>query len=124
MILCLSVLLSFTIISGISSVAAAQVVVPQRVRVSQGVEQGLLKKKVDPVYPPDARDQKIQGVVLLQVIIDKEGNVTDVKLISGHPLLAPAAIDAVKQWKYRPFLLNGDAVSVETQVKVNFTLNP
>jgi len=96
--------------------------VPRRVRVSSGVSQGLLVSKVTPEYPPDARDQHIQGVVLLHVNLDKEGNVYNVELISGHPLLAPAAIDAVRQWKYRPYLLNGEPVEVDTQVQVNFTL--
>ena len=95
---------------------------PQRVRISSGVMQGLLTKRVNPAYPSDARDQRIQGVVLLTVIIDKEGNVSTADLISGHPLLAPAAIDAVRQWKYKPYLLNGQAVEIETQVQVNFTL--
>jgi TonB family protein len=95
---------------------------PQSVRVSQGVMAGLLVIKVPPEYPPDAKNQHIQGVVLLRVIVDREGNVSNIQLISGHPLLAPAAIEAVKQWKYRPFLLNGSPVEVETQVQVNFTL--
>lgn len=94
----------------------------QRVRVSSGVMQGLLLSKVQPQYPADAREQHIQGVVLLQVTIDKEGNVANIQLISGHPSLAPAAIEAVKQWKYRPYLLNGDPVEIASQVQVNFTL--
>lgn len=95
---------------------------PHRIRVSSGVTAGLLKTKVNPLYPPEARDQHIQGVVVLAVKIDNEGNVYDVELISGHPLLADSAIDAVKQWKYRPYLLNGNPIEVETQVQVNFTL--
>jgi TonB family protein len=95
---------------------------PQRVRVSSGVAQGLLVTKVNPDYPPDARDQHIQGVVLLKVIIGREGNIDSTELISGHPLLAPAALDAVKRWKYKPFLLNGTPVEVESQIQVNFTL--
>jgi TonB family protein len=95
---------------------------PQRIRVSSGVAQGLLATKVSPLYPREAREQYVQGVVLLKVNIDKEGNVYKVELISGHPLLAPAAIDAVKQWTYKPYLLNGIPVEVETQVQVNFTL--
>jgi TonB family protein len=95
---------------------------PQRVRVSSGVAQGLLVTKVPPQYPADAKDQHIQGVVLMKVNIDKEGNVYKIELISGHPLLAPSAIEAVKQWKYKPYLLNGTPVEVETQVQVNFTL--
>ena len=97
-------------------------VLPGRVRVSSGVMQGLSVHKVPPHYPADARQQRIQGVVLLQAIIDKDGNISNLQLISGHPLLAPAAIDAVKQWKYRPYLLNGTPVEVETQIQVNFTL--
>jgi protein TonB len=58
----------------------------------------------------------------MRVTVDKEGNVANIQLISGHPILAPAAIDAVKQWKYRPYLLNGMPVEIETQVTVNFTL--
>jgi TonB family protein len=96
--------------------------VPQRVRVSSGVARGLLVSKVDPMYPPDARDQRIQGVVILQATIDKEGNVASLQLVSGHPMLAPAAIEAVKQWKYRPYLLNGNPLEVNTQIQVNFTL--
>jgi TonB family protein len=96
--------------------------VPQRIRVSAGVESGLIVTKVQPEYPEEARQQAIEGVVLLQATIDKEGNVAKLQLISGHPLLAPAAIEAVKQWKYRPYLLNGNPLEVETQIQVNFTL--
>lgn len=95
---------------------------PKRIRVSSGVARQLLISKVNPEYPPDAREQGVQGVVFLKVNIDKEGNVYRAELISGHPLLAPAAIEAVKQWKYKPFLLNGQAIEVETQIQVNFTL--
>jgi TonB family protein len=106
-----------------SPVAASpvpQLGTPQRVRVSSGVAQGLLVTKVNPDYPPDARDQHIQGVVLLKVIIGKDGNVESAELISGHPLLAPAALDAVKQWKFKPYLLNNVPVEVESQIQVNF----
>lgn len=95
---------------------------PMRVRVSRGVMETLSLSKVSPQYPIDAREQHIEGSILLQVEIDRRGNVYDVQLISGHPLLAPAAVDAVKQWKYRPYRLNGEPVEVETQVLVNFTL--
>jgi TonB family protein len=94
----------------------------QRVRASQGVAAGLIVTKVQPVYPPSAREARIQGRVTLKAQISETGDVTSLELISGHPMLAPAAIDAVKQWKYRPYLLNGTAVAVETQVTVNFTL--
>jgi TonB family protein len=95
---------------------------PMRVRVSQGVMQGMVVSKVQPIYPPDAKAARIQGSVVIAAIIGKDGNIQNVRLISGHPLLAPAAIDAVKQWKYRPYLLNGQAVEVDTQMTVNFWL--
>ena len=95
---------------------------PLRIRVSSGVSSGLLVKKVAPVYPPDARQANTQGTVVLRANIDKEGNVSNLLLVSGDPMLAPAAIEAVKQWKYRPYLLNGEAVEVETTIQVNFAL--
>jgi protein TonB len=61
--------------------------------------------------------------VVLQAEISKEGSITNLHLISGHPMLAPAAIEAVKQWKYKPYILNGEPVEVETQITVNFTLS-
>jgi periplasmic protein TonB len=104
-------------------VAVPKVATPQRVRVSQGVSAGLLIRKVNPNYPPLARQARIQGQVLLQAEISKDGSIQNLRLISGHPMLAPAAIEAVKQWKYKPYLLNGEPVEVETQVQVNFTLS-
>ena len=101
---------------------AGHIGVPQRVRVSQGVMTGLITAKVPPEYPADAKQQRIQGVVWMKAIIDKEGNVANLQLVSGHPLLAPPAMEAVRQWKYRPYLLNGMPVEVETQIQVNFTL--
>ena len=102
--------------------AVPKVATPQRVRVSQGVSQGLLIHKVQPTYPPLARQARIQGTVVLQAQISKDGSIENLQLISGHPMLAPAAIEAVKQWKYKPYLLNGEPVEVDTQVQVNFTL--
>jgi TonB family protein len=96
---------------------------PSRVRVSAGVVQGLLIHQVAPVYPEEARRKRIDGVILLQAIIDKEGRIADLKLISGPTELAPAAIGAVQQWRYRPYLLNGQPVEVQTQIQVNFTLH-
>jgi periplasmic protein TonB len=113
------------VIGGIISstpVAVPKIATPTRVRVSLGVSQGLLIRKVPPAYPPLARQARIQGVVVLQAQISKEGNIQNLQLISGHPMLAPAAIEAVKQWKYKPYLLNGEPVEVDTQVQVNFTL--
>lgn len=114
------------VIGGIISstpVAVPKVAAPQRVRVSQGVSQGLLVKKVQPPYPPLARQARIQGQVILQAVISKDGSIEGLHLVSGHPMLAPAAIDAVKQWKYKPYYLNGEPVEVETQITVIFSLS-
>src|ERR1700756_2286248 len=114
------------VIGGIISstpVAVPKAATPQRVRVSQGVTQGLLIKKIQPAYPPLARQARIQGSVLLQAQISKEGTIEHLTLISGHPMLAPAAIEAVKQWRYKPYILNGEPVEVDTQITVNFTLS-
>src|SRR5271166_4790411 len=114
------------VIGGIISstpVAVPKVATPQRVRVSQGVSQGLLVRRVQPNYPPLARQARIQGTVVLHAVISKDGSIEGLTLISGHPMLAPAAIDAVKQWKYKPYLLNGEPVEVDTEVLVNFTLS-
>jgi protein TonB len=113
------------VIGGIISstpVAVPKVATPQRVRVSSGVSTGLLVKRVQPNYPPLARQARIQGQVVLHAVISKDGSIQGLTLISGHPMLAPAAIDAVKQWKYKPYLLNGEPVEVDTEVQVNFTL--
>ncbi|MDP9162260.1 MAG: TonB family protein [Acidobacteriota bacterium] len=103
-------------------VAVPKVATPQRVRVSQGVTQGLVLHKVQPAYPPLARQARIQGQVTLQANISKDGSIQNLRLMSGHPMLAPAAIEAVKQWKYKPYILNGEPVEVETTITVNFTL--
>jgi len=96
---------------------------PGHVLVSGFVSQGLLIKKVEPAYPQLARQARIQGAVLLQALINKDGTIENLQLISGHPMLAPAAIEAVKQWIYKPYLLNGNPVAVQTQVEVNFQLS-
>jgi TonB family protein len=96
--------------------------VPEMLKVSQGVTQGMLLKRVQPVYPHAALQMRIAGSVQLQATIDKGGNISSVKVLSGDPILAKAALDAVKQWKYKPYLLDGDAVDIQTQVTVNFKL--
>jgi protein TonB len=113
------------VIGGIvnSTAAIPKQVVPQRIRVSQGVSTGLLIRKVTPNYPPLAKQARIQGQVVLQAEISKDGTIQNLQLISGHPMLAPAAIEAVRQWRYKPYLLNGEPVAVETQVVVNFSLS-
>jgi len=84
--------------------------------------QGSLIRRVEPVYPPMARQARIQGPVLLAAIIGKDGAITDLRTISGHPMLVPAAIGAVSQWRYRPYILNGETIEVETRITVNFVL--
>jgi TonB family protein len=95
----------------------------KRINVGGNVQQTKLISQARPVYPPLAKQARIQGVVHLQCVIAKDGSVIDIKVLSGHPLLIPAAIDAVKTWVYQPTLLNGEPVEVLTQVDVNFTLS-
>jgi protein TonB len=75
-----------------------------------------------PEYPPLAKMARIQGTVRLDATISKDGTIQDLKVISGHPLLVRAALDAVQRWRYQPTLLNGDSVEVATEIDVNFTL--
>jgi TonB family protein len=96
---------------------------PQRIRVGGNVESANLVRKVEPVYPPLAKQARVQGTVRFMVIIGKDGQVLNIQLISGHPLLVAAAEEAVKQWVYKPTLLNGQPVEVVTTVDVNFTLS-
>ena len=116
------------IISSSSNLAAVPRMAPksvmavQRVRVSQGVVKGLLMNRVEPTYPSVAREARLHGEVVLTALIDKDGNIENLQLVSGHPMLAPAAINAVKQWRYKPYLLNGQPVEVETTITVNFEL--
>ena len=95
-----------------------------RVRVSAGVAEGNLTHKVVPAYPEYAKENRIQGTVVLHAIIDKRGKVAELHTLSGHPSLAPTALEAVRQWRYKPYLLNGEAVEVETTIIVNFNLAP
>jgi protein TonB len=114
------------VISGIigsnTPVAVPKVTV-KRLRVSQGVTQGMVVHKVEPVYPPLARTAGVQGSVVLAAIIGKDGTIQNLHVVSGHPLLTKAALEAVKQWRYRPYILNSEPVEVDTEVTVNFTLS-
>ncbi len=94
----------------------------KRVRISQGVTKGMLLHKVEPPYPKLALAARITGVVLLKAIISRDGEIKELQVVSGHPILVPAAIDAVKQWRYRPYLLNGEPVEVETNISVTFQI--
>jgi TonB family protein len=95
---------------------------PTRIRVGGNVQQAKLLVKVMPVYPPEAKAQGIEGTVVLQATIDKDGTVASLMVLSGDPMLVTAAMDAVKQWQYSTTLLNGDPVEVVTDIQVNFTL--
>ena len=94
----------------------------QKVRVSSGVVQALLIQQVKPQYPTPARLARVEGPVVLQALIGKDGAVENLRVVSGHPLLVGAALDAVKQWRYKPYYLNAEPVEVETQIVVNFVL--
>lgn len=92
-----------------------------RLRISR-MSEGDLIRKVLPTYPHLALVGRIEGTVLLQAVISKQGTIENLKAVSGHPMLIPAAIDAVRQWRYRPYLLNSEPVEVETQITVTFSL--
>ena len=91
--------------------------------VTGSTQTASLIKKVPPIYPPLARAQHIQGTVRFAVTIEKDGTIRNVRLVSGHALLAPSALQAVKQWLYRPAMVNGNPIEATTQVDVTFTLN-
>ena len=84
--------------------------------------EGNLVHQVQPVYPLLARQARIQGSVVLRAVIDRDGNIKNLQVLSGHPMLVEAAMDAVRQWRYRPYVLNEQPIEVETQITVNFTL--
>ena len=94
----------------------------KQVRISQGVSKGLLLHKVQPIYPYEAMRNHVEGTVLLRAVIDKNGRISSLEPISGPKELTTAAIGAVEQWRYRPYLLQGEPVEVETQITVNFQL--
>ncbi len=104
-----------------TSVASPTVAV-RKVPVSSGVARGLLVHEVKPQYPSLARQARIQGTVVLQAVIGKDGTVQNLQVLSGHPMLNQAALEAVKQWRYKPYYLNGEPVEVDTQISVNFSL--
>jgi periplasmic protein TonB len=105
-----------------SAAPPPKVAAPQKLRVSQGVAEGNLLRKIEPQYPQMAKVAHIQGDVLLAATISKGGAIENLHQISGHPILVQAAMEAVKQWKYKPYLLNGEPVEVETTIKVSFKM--
>jgi TonB family protein len=110
-----------------SLMASASTNVPKptlaTVRISQGVSQGLLIKRVQPKYPQAALAVRAQGAVQIEATINKEGSVTNLKVLSGDPVLARAALEAVRQWRYKPYYLDGAPVEIQTQITVNFKAN-
>jgi len=115
-----------SVISSTNSLAAVPRFVPAaptRIRISGGVTKGLLIQRTEPTYPTLARAARVQGDVILSAVIDTNGQIQNLQLVSGHPMLVPAAIAAVKQWRYKPYLLNGQPVEVETTITVIFTLS-
>jgi protein TonB len=95
---------------------------PKRVTVGGNVQAARLVNRVQPLYPPLARQTRISGTVKLHAIIGKNGAVEQLQVVSGHPLLVQSALDAVRQWRYQPTLLNGDPVEVDTEIDVIFSL--
>jgi protein TonB len=112
-------------LSGLMSSASSNLPRPSlaTVRVSQGVSQGLLIKRVQPKYPPSALAVHTEGAVQIEATINKEGNVINPKVLSGNPALARAAVDAVRQWRYKPYYLDGTPVEIQTQITINFKAN-
>jgi periplasmic protein TonB len=92
------------------------------IRTSRAQE-SLLIRQIKPTYPPLAVSTRTQGTVMMQAMISRDGSIESLEVLSGHPLLVKAAVDAVKQWRYRPFLLNGEPMEVQTRITVNFTLS-
>jgi protein TonB len=95
----------------------------KRIRLAARVVEANLIHDVTPKYPPEAGRERIEGTVVLRAVIGKDGSVQDVRVESGLPVLAQAAMDAVKQWRYKPYLLNGEPVEVDSRITINFTLS-
>ena len=109
-------------ISGSMPVMPVLPVVHTRTFRTSTILEGSLIRRVQPIYPPLARIARIQGPVVVAATISKEGAMEHVQAITGHPMLVPAAVDAVSQWRYKPYILNGEAIEVETRITVNFVL--
>jgi protein TonB len=102
---------------------AAAATPTKQIHVSTGVQAAKLIAQVTPVYPTLAKQARVTGTVRLTAIIGRDGAIRNLQVMSGHPLLTPVALEAVKQWRYQPTLLNGEPVEVITQIDVNFTLS-
>ena len=111
------------VIGGVGTAPPPPKPTQQRIRQGGQVQAAKLTNKVTPMYPPLARQTRISGTVRLHAIIAKNGTVEQLEVISGHPLLVQAALDAVRQWKYQATTLNGENVEVDTTIDVIFSLN-
>lgn len=98
--------------------------IPKQIRIGGNIAHASLIHKIAPVYPQQAKDIRLQGTVRFNIVIDREGSVESIALVSGHPMLVTPAQEAVRQWKYRPTMLNGQPTAVATVVDINFTLSP
>src|SRR5208282_3588562 len=112
-------------LSGLMSSASSNIPMPAltTLKISQGVSQGLLIKRVTPRYPPAALAVHAGGAVQIEATISKEGFVTSPKVVSGDPVLARAAIEAVRQWRYKPYYLDGAPVEIQTEITITFKAN-
>jgi protein TonB len=110
------------ILGGIGAGPVVKAAAPKKLSISSGVMAGNLLQKTVPQYPAIAKAARIQGTVVLQATISKSGGIENLRVVSGPPMLQQAALDAVRAWRYRPYLLNGDPVEVETTVNVVFNL--
>jgi len=107
----------------IGTLLSAPVTLPKfATPISQGVSEGAIEHQVTPIYPRQALPLRLEGAVVLEAIVSENGRLEDIKAVSGHSLLAQAAIDAVRQWRYRPYLLNGKPVRMQTKITVNFKM--
>lgn len=95
---------------------------PTHLKVSSGIAEGLKIHADPPKYPREAKENRIQGDVIVRATIDTKGHISELELVSGAPVLADAALEAVKRWQYRPYVLNGQPVEVETTIKVEFRI--
>lgn len=107
----------------VSSLPIAQPAPPPPLRVSSGVAEPVLVHRVDPVYPPMAKQGRIEGAVVVDATVDKEGKISAARVVSGNALLAGAALRAVRQWRYEPYRLNGAPIAVPVKITLNFELN-
>ena len=107
---------------GVAPPPVVVMVKPPKPVIISHLDEGQIIRRVQPLYPPLARTARIQGPVALHALISREGTIEQLQVLSGHPMLNQAALDAVKQWRFRPYILNGQPIEVETEITVNFIL--